>query len=256
MKSLKCGVTIAALFFTVTAEAQELSQKVSFAVPGEKPLIEVLEEFAGKAGLRLAYSKADIRELKVKGLKCENITVNACLKDIAGSLPIVYRLRGDLISIKYQGNGAAVPGSGKISGKIVDEVGNPVAGAEIIIGGKETSTDNNGDFTIELPSGTYNLTVKAPKYSSLRVEKLAVNNKETHTVSFALRSVSDKVASIKEVVITGTRKSNTQAGLLALQKKAGQMSDGISAEQIAKTPDNDVGATLKRVTGITTIDNK
>ncbi|WP_027381255.1 TonB-dependent receptor [Chryseobacterium daeguense] len=256
MKSLKCGVTIAALFFTVTAEAQELSQKISFAVQGEKPLIEVLEEFAGKAGLRLAYSKADIKELKVKGLKCENITVNACLKDIAGSLPIVYRLRGDLISIKYQGNGAAVPGSGKISGKIVDEVGNPVAGAEIVIGGKETSTDNNGDFTIELPSGTYTLTVKAPKYSSLRVEKLAVNNKETHTVSFALRSVSDKVASIKEVVITGTRKSNTQAGLLALQKKAAQMSDGISAEQIAKTPDNDVGATLKRVTGITTIDNK
>ena len=34
------------------------------------------------------------------------------------------------------------------------------------------------------------------------------------------------------------------------------MSDGISAEQISKTPDSDVGGTLKRVTGITTIDNK
>ncbi|WP_449398562.1 carboxypeptidase regulatory-like domain-containing protein [Chryseobacterium wanjuense] len=106
-------------------------------------------------------------------------------------------------------------------------------------------TDNNGDFIIELPSGVYTLTIKAPKYNTLRVEKLAVNNNETRTVSFAMKSVSDNVASIKEVVITGTRKADTQAGLLAQQKKAAQMSDGISAEQISKTPDNDVGGTLK-----------
>jgi outer membrane receptor protein involved in Fe transport len=256
MKSLKCSLTIAAIFFIVKAEAQELSQKVSFSVPVGKPLIEVLEEFAGKTGMRLAYSKADIKELKVKAIKCENVPVNNCLKDIISGLPIVYRLRGDLISIKYEGSVASVMGNGKISGKIVDEVGNPVVGAEINVAGKHTVTDNNGDFTIDLPSGMYTLTVKSPKYNALRVEELTVNNNETNRVSFSMRSISDKISDIKEVVITGTRKADTQAGLLAQQKKAAQMSDGISAEQISKTPDSDVGGTLKRVTGITTIDNK
>ncbi len=256
MKSVKCGFTIAALFFTVTIEAQELVQKVSFSAPIGKPLIEVLEEFAGKTRMRLVYSKTDIKELKVKSIKCDNIPVNACLKDITSGLPIVHRLRGDLISIKYQGSAVSALGDGRVSGKIVDEIGNPVISADVSIAGKNALTDSNGDFSIEIPSGIYTLIVRAPKYNVLRVEKLSIVNNETNTVSFVMRSASDKIASIKEVVITGTRKADTQAGLLALQKKAAQMSDGISAEQISKTPDNDLGGTLKRITGITTIDNK
>ncbi len=256
MKSLKCGITIAALFFTVAAEAQELVQKVTFSVPANRPLIDVLEEFAGKTGMRLAYSRVDIKELKVRGVKCDNISVNNCLKDITNGLPVVYRLHGDLISIKYEISTISVPGTGRISGKIVDEVGNPITGAEVNIAQKTFITDNNGDFTAELPSGTYNLTVKAARYNTLRVENLSVINKETNSVSFALNKASDKITDIKEVVITAARKTDTQAGLLAQQKKAAQMSDGISAEQISKTPDSDVGGTLKRVTGITTIDNK
>ncbi|PQA91212.1 TonB-dependent receptor [Chryseobacterium shigense] len=256
MKRLKCGLTVAAVFFTVAAEAQELVQKVSFAVPASRPLIEVLEDFAGKTGMRLAYSKMDLKELKVKGVKCENTSVNSCLKDITNGLPVAFRLRGDLISIKYEGNSISVTGDGKISGKIVDEIGNPVAGAEVTVARKTVLTDNNGDFVVDLPAGIYTLTVKASKYSPVRVEKLSVNTNETNRVSFALKQASDKITDIKEVVLTATRKADTQAGLLAQQKKAAQMSDGISAEQIAKTPDNDVGGTLKRVTGITTIDNK
>lgn len=256
MKSVKCGFTIAALFFTVTIEAQELVQKVSFSAPVGKPLIEVLEEFAGKTRMRLVYSKTDIKELKVKSIKCDNIPVNACLKDITSGLPIVHRLRGDLISIKYQGSDVSALGYGRVSGKIVDEIGNPVISADVSIAGKNAVTDSNGYFSIELPSGSYTLIVKATKYNVLRVEKLSIVNNQTNTVSFVMRSTSDKIASIKEVVITGTRKADTQAGLLALQKKAAQMSDGISAEQISKTPDNDLGGTLKRITGITTIDNK
>jgi hypothetical protein len=47
------------------------------------------------------------------------------------------------------------------------------------IAGKTTVTDNNGDFSLDLPSGLYNMTVKAPKYNTLRVEKLSVVIKKT-----------------------------------------------------------------------------
>lgn len=257
MRSLKCSFTIAVLFFTVSAvEAQELVQKVSFSVPANQPLIDVLEEFAATTSTRLAYSKSDIKELKVKATKCENIPVTNCLKIITAGLPIVFRLRGDLISIKYEGANISSLGNGRISGKIVDEIGNPIVDAEVTIAGKTITTDNNGDFAVDLPAGIYTLSIKAKRFNTLRVEKLSVNNSETSNVSFAMKQVSDHITDIKEVVISGARKADTQAGLLALQKKAAQMSDGISAEQISKTPDNDLGGTLKRITGVTTIDNK
>lgn len=259
MRNLKCSLTVAAIFFAVTADAQELTAKVSFSAPAGRPLIGTLEEFADKTRMRLVYSKADIQDLKVRDIRCDNIPVSSCLKNITDNLPIAIRQRGELISVKYEGSSAfvsPVKGDGRLIGKIVDEVGNPIVKAEIKVAGKTTVTDNNGDFGLNIPSGTYTLTVKASGYNSLRVEKLMMKNDETNTVSFAMRHVSDKEMNIKEVVIKGVRKADTQAGLLAQQKKAAQMSDGISAEQISKTPDNDVGGTLKRVTGVTTIDNK
>ncbi|WP_280694400.1 TonB-dependent receptor [Chryseobacterium sp. H1D6B] len=260
MRNLKCSLTAAVIFFTTAVNAQELTMKVSFSAQAGKPLIGTLEEFADKTRMRLVYSKADIKDLKVKEVKCDNIPVADCLKNITDNLPVAVRQRGALISVKYQGSSRSVysvQGNGKLTGKIVDEVGNPIVDAEVNVAGKTTVTDNNGDFSFNIPSGIYTLTVKASDYSSLRVEKLKIINDETNTVSFAMKHISsDKETSIKEVVITGTRKADTQAGLLAQQKKVAQMSDGISAEQISKTPDSDVGGTLKRVTGITTIDNK
>jgi len=255
-KKMKHGITVAAVFFAVSLQAQELTQKVSFVVSAGSPLVRTLEEFAVKTGWGLTYSKEDFKELKVKNVKCESIPVNDCLEEITSGLPVIFRVRGNLVSLKYNGLTAIVSGTGRISGKIVNEVGEPISGAVITVAGKTAVTDNNGNFSLEIPSGEYTLTVKADKYSSLRVERLTIKINETNSVSFAMRPAADKETSIKEVVITGTRKADTQAGLLAQQKKAAQMSDGISAEQISKTPDSDVGATLKRVTGVTTVDNK
>ncbi|AYN01848.1 TonB-dependent receptor [Chryseobacterium sp. 3008163] len=256
MRKIKCGLTVAAVFFAVSLQAQELTQKVSFAFPAGSPLVKTLEEFAARTGLGFTYSKEDFKGLKIKNVKCESIPVNDCLQEVITGLPIAFRMRGNLISLKYNGSNAVVSGNGHLSGKIVNEVGEPVTRAVVSVAGKIVVTDNNGDFSLDLPSGEYTLTVKAEKYSSLRVEKLTVKGNETNTVSFVMRSASENETSIKEVVITGIRKADTQAGLLAQQKKAAQMSDGISAEQISKTPDSDVGATLKRVTGVTTVDNK
>ncbi|RYF13602.1 MAG: TonB-dependent receptor, partial [Flavobacteriales bacterium] len=70
--------------------------------------------------------------------------------------------------------------------------------------------------------------------------------------------LNDDAESLDEVVVTQTFQKATASteGMLLQQKKAAQFSDGISAAQIARTPDKDVGSTLKRITGVTTIDDK
>lgn len=256
MKNFKCGLGTAAVFFAVSLHSQELVQKVSFRTTEGKSLIQTLEEFSTNTGVKFIYSSDNLKNLKVRNASCMSIPVNECIQEITNGLPVIFRMRNNMVSLKYGDNNTFSIGNGRLTGKIVNEVGEPITGAVISIAGKNAVTDNNGDFSIEIKSGIHTLIVKAEKYSTLRVEKLTVKNNDINSVSFALNPLSNKEFNIKEVVITGTRRGDTQAGLLAQQKKAAQMSDGISAEQISKTPDSDVGATLKRVTGVTTVDNK
>ncbi|WP_415778269.1 carboxypeptidase regulatory-like domain-containing protein, partial [Elizabethkingia occulta] len=149
-------------------------------------------------------------------------------------------------------------GKGRVSGKILDEVGAPLAGAVISVNpeGITIVTGNNGDFSIELPEGQYTLTIKAKGYSTTILDDVIVKNSETNQVSLSLSPIGKDERVIKEVTISAAKKQNTINGLLVRQKKAAEVSDGISAEQISKTPDNNAADALNRVTGITMMDNK
>jgi len=101
MKKLKCCITASAIFFAVAVNGQEAKRKITFSATAGESLVETLEKFAGKTGMRLAYSEADLRNLKIKNIKCENIEVGKCIEEITKSLPVQIRLNGNLISIKY-----------------------------------------------------------------------------------------------------------------------------------------------------------
>lgn len=262
MKTLRSGYSAAVLFFALSAYGQAAApQLVTFSAPAGQSLVQALQDFRTKTTFGLTYSKEELRPLHIRQVSCNNIPPDSCLRQITAGLPVAVRTRGSQASLQYEAKNTPAQTSGRLAGKIVDEAGNPVAGAEVSVGAQTLTTDNNGDFAADLPAGSYTLTVRMSGYNSLRVEQLAVKADETNSVSFVLttaKTAGTKVGetAIKEVVIRGTRKADTQAGLLTQQKKAAQMSDGISAEQIAKTPDSDVGGTLKRVTGVTTVDNK
>jgi hypothetical protein len=50
--------------------------------------------------------------------------------------------------------------------------------------------------------------------------------------------------------------SSSEAGLLSLQRTAAAVTDGISAEQISRSPDSDAGEAIARVTGVSVVDNQ
>lgn len=259
MRNFRNHLSIAVIFFSASVHAQASVQKITFSAPAGQPVISAMNAFAGKTGMRLSYPNEDLKSLRIKEVNCNNVEVSDCLSQLFRGLPLRWRTSGSLLSVQYTGGYMVVRAQnnpGRITGTIVNEVGEPVAGARVSVGGKTVITGNNGEFAVELPAGTYTLTVDAPKFAPLQVEKLVVKADEANAVSFVMRQAGEKETEIKTVVITALRKADTQAGLLTQQKKAAQMSDGISAEQISKTPDSDVGGTLKRVTGVTTVDNK
>lgn len=58
------------------------------------------------------------------------------------------------------------------------------------------------------------------------------------------------------MVVTADYRRASIEGLYTQQKNAAAITDGISSEQIVRTPDNNMGQVLKRVSGVTTVNDK
>ena len=115
-------------------------------------------------------------------------------------------------------------------------------------------TDVKGKFNIKgIASGTYSLICTYVGYTSKTVSNIEVTAGQTVTINVNLQPESRKT---DEVVIEARRINDNQAAILAQRKNSAQVSDGISQEEISKTPDGDAGQALKRVSGVTLVGDK
>ena len=146
---------------------------------------------------------------------------------------------------------------GTISGKLIDKsTGEELIGASIKAESPVATTgavsDIEGKFLISTVPSTYKLTFT---YSSYRTEQLEVEVKsgEVSYVNFAMEEAASELT---EVVITYTVEKSSSLALLTERKNAPQVSDGISADIIRRTPDRTTSDVLKRVTGASIQENK
>ncbi|AYL98419.1 TonB-dependent receptor [Mucilaginibacter celer] len=144
---------------------------------------------------------------------------------------------------------------GKIAGKVVDEKGETIPGATVkIVGqsiGAQTSID--GSFSLSVKPGVYTLEFSFVSYQTKRITEVVVKNNEVTTLSVSLKPSKNE---LKEVVITSSYRKSSVEGVYTRQKNAAGITNGISSEQIAKTPDANLGQSLKRISGLSTFDNK
>lgn len=145
--------------------------------------------------------------------------------------------------------------SGRISGKIIDDRGQPLANASIKLVGmnKSTQTSLDGSYGFIVATGVYTLEVSYLSYRTQRIEGVKVESGQRTALNIEMKA---QVNALETAVVTVPFKKASVAGLYAAQKNAASVTDGISAEQIARTPDNDMGQVLKRVTGLTTVNNR
>lgn len=143
--------------------------------------------------------------------------------------------------------------NGTIKGTIIDsENGEPVFGATIVVRSlnKFAKTDFDGKYTLALPPGNYDIEFQMYGYGPQnRKVNLTAGQNQSVNVTFGAQT-------LQTVEVTDRALNNTESSLLALQKKSGTVSDGISAEAIKKSPDSSAGDVVKRVTGITLIGGK
>lgn len=146
---------------------------------------------------------------------------------------------------------------GQISGTIVDaENGETIIGASVGITGttKGAATDLDGNFIIRnIDNGTYSITVSYISYTTQIITNVEVIAGETTTLNIAMQT---DVTNLEEVVVTAEAIKSGEAGLLSIQRKAVPVQDGISAEEISKSTDGNVGSAMKRVSGVSVVGGK
>lgn len=146
---------------------------------------------------------------------------------------------------------------GIVTGKVTDKVtGQPVIGAVVKItnASKATSTDVDGRFVINgLAAQDYTIEVAYIGYSTKRVTGVSVIASQTTTVDV---SIEEQGEQLEQIVVTATFRQESVNSLYSKQKTSLNSSDGISADQIKRSPDRNTSEVLKRVSGTSVQDNK
>jgi hypothetical protein len=145
-----------------------------------------------------------------------------------------------------------------IKGLVIEEkTGQPLPGATVTI--KELKitrvTGAEGSFTFsKVAPGTYTLKVTALTYQEKEITEVTVTKEDFNTLTISLEEKNNQ---LDEVVIKTTKaKVESVKSLLTMQKNSANVSDGISAETIKRTPDKNTSDVLKRISGASIQDNR
>jgi len=146
---------------------------------------------------------------------------------------------------------------GMITGTVLDsQTGEAIVGANVLIENTNigAATDLDGNFRIEnVQPGKYNLIISYISYARTVVKDVVVTEGKRSEIKVALKS---EAIQVEEVVVVDKIDRSYENALLNQRKKANTISDGISSEQIKKSNDASTSEALRRIPGVTLLDNK
>ena len=151
--------------------------------------------------------------------------------------------------------------TGTLRGTVRDsESGERLSGANVLIVGTTigTSADLDGEYRIEdIPEGTYDVRFSFMGYETQIESGIRIDAGKTEKLNVKLPPAAGMASfRIDDFVVSAERVLSTQVAIITERMRAITIGDGISAEQIAKSPDGTSSDVLKRVTGLSVVDNK
>ena len=237
MKLTFLFLVISLLTFTAEASAQRVSMSLN-NVKVEK----VLSAITKQTGLSVAYSKQIVNLDRKVSIQVENADVASVLEKLVADTNLNYEIKNNKIYLfekRTVTTKPAIQQKKQISGKIVDQNGEFVIGANVVVAGTAigTITDTDGNFTLEVPNGA---TLKI-SYIGYIEQSIPIGNKSV--ISVILKEDSQ---TLNEVVVVGygTQKKATLTGAVA----------SVRSEQIANRAASDATNLLTGIApGLTAI---
>ncbi|MBN1338706.1 MAG: TonB-dependent receptor [Bacteroidales bacterium] len=147
--------------------------------------------------------------------------------------------------------------TGSVSGIIQDKkTRETLIGANIIVKGTTlgVSTDIDGKFKLQgLDSGAYTLEVSYISYKPLTLDNVKVAaGKNTDLVIM----LEEDAQLLDGVTVSERKKTDTEVSMISSIKVSNVAVTGITSEQIARSLDKDAAEVIRRVPGVTIIDDR
>ena len=152
---------------------------------------------------------------------------------------------------------AEAAAQGTIEGTVTDRAtGDPVTGATVVVKGtlRGAACDAMGRYRIAgLDAGTYDLEVTMLTYAPCLIPDVEVRSGQTARADAALEEQREE---IDQVVVTAVRRRDSEAAVNFDVRHAMMVVSGVSSQTIARTQDRDAGEVVRRIPGISLIDDK
>lgn len=147
--------------------------------------------------------------------------------------------------------------TGTIRGSVKDaKTKEALIGCTVRIDGTTTGavTDIEGNFTIaNVPAATHKLIISYVSYKNSEIPNVRVESGNTTVIDTELE---EEGKNLQEVVVRAGRSTNTEVAVITEIKQLKPIAVGISAQQIQKSQDRDAAAAIRRVPGVSLVDNR
>ena len=147
--------------------------------------------------------------------------------------------------------------TGTIRGLIKDgKTKEALIGCTVLVNGTQlgATTDIEGNFTIpNVPAGTQKVVISYISYQTKEIPNVRVESGNTTVIDTEL---DEGGTSLQEVVVRGNKATNTEIAVITEVKQLKALAVGISALQIQKSQDRDAAAAIRRVPGVSLVDNR
>lgn len=161
----------------------------------------------------------------------------------------IFLLISGLATIKAQ--------TGTLKGMVIDaKTKESLIGAVAVLSNssKGVLTDLDGNFMLDnVKEGSYVLNIS---YFSYAPQSIPFSIKSGETLILPTIAMEEEVKIISEIVVKATRKRNTELALISETKRLEQIAVGISSQQIAKSQDRDASQVIRRVPGVSIMDDR
>ncbi|MET4139961.1 TonB-dependent receptor [Pedobacter sp. UYP1] len=216
----------------------------------------LLKDLDKQSSFTFVFDPAQMSEVKLQNISYNHLPLKLVLEDLEKKTNLNFSMLNSNISVRLTVKPPVKkPEPGKITGTISDEKGEtfPSASIRVIELGSGMQSAVDGTYVMSLPPGTYTLEISYISYQTQKITGVQIKAGAITKLDISMKPAAN---ALKEVVVTSGYQKASTAGLYARQKTAAGITDGISAAQISRTPDNNVGAILKRVSGLNVVDNR
>jgi TonB-linked SusC/RagA family outer membrane protein len=225
---------ICLLIISFQANAIAFSQSISL-IEKDASIESVIKKIEKQSGYSFFYKIDLLRNNASKiNISLKNVSVDQALQQTLSNQPLTFVIVNKTVIIKSKTETNSSEARKPIRGKVTDGKG-PLPGVSVKIDGTNTvtTTDANGNFSLNLTPGTYRILFTYVGYESKRIEKVVTDGNDSE-INIVLNPA---IAQLQEAVVVGysTKKASEITGSL----------QSFSAKQLEGVTSNSVIALLK-----------